>query len=166
MKELQKVTVEYDENEDRIRLAGEDRDGSRSVMWLTQRLLRRLLPALIDWLGKKSLTSGLAEAILEFEHHAALAALQPQPPVPIGGGDTLWLIQVIDLKMADDLVALEFRGVPPGHEARFTVDSTAMRQWLSIVHMQCVRAEWPLDLWPRWMDVQDRDIPITNPLPN
>ena len=52
MNELQKVTVEYDENEDRIRLAGEGADGVRAVLWVSQRLLRRLVPVLVNWIGK------------------------------------------------------------------------------------------------------------------
>ena len=155
MNELQKVTVEYDENEDRIRLAGEGADGVRAVLWVSQRLLRRLVPVLVNWIGKSVGASGMAETILGFEQDAARAALQPQEPVHVRSLDSSWLVHVIDLRMAEEVITLELRGRESGETARLSVDTLSMRQWLAILYAQFMRAEWPLDLWPRWMESQD-----------
>ena len=40
---LQRCTTEYVECEDRIRLAGELASGATVVLWLTQRLMNRLI---------------------------------------------------------------------------------------------------------------------------
>ena len=52
MQALQRITTEYDEHEDRLRLSGELSDGSSVLLWLTQRLLYRILPHLTQWLGQ------------------------------------------------------------------------------------------------------------------
>lgn len=54
MAELQRFTTEYVEIEDRIRLAGETAPGHTVVLWLTQRLLARLLPHLLQWLEQQT----------------------------------------------------------------------------------------------------------------
>ena len=154
MNELQKVTIEYDENEDRIRLAGEGTAGDRTVIWLSNRLLRRLIPLLVDWIGKEARASGMAETILGFEQDAARAALGLQEPVRVGGADSSWLVHVIDLRLAEEVIRLEFRGRGGSEAASLAVDILSMRQWLSIVHAQFIRAEWALDIWPRWMEPQ------------
>ena len=46
MNSLQRITTEYDEREDRIRVSGQLAQGEAVVLWLTQRLLNRLVPHL------------------------------------------------------------------------------------------------------------------------
>ena len=53
MAELQRITTEFVDAEDRIRLAGEDAAGEAVVLWLTQRLLNRLVAHLCDWLEQR-----------------------------------------------------------------------------------------------------------------
>ena len=50
MSELQRITSEYIEAEDRLRLTGEVGEGETETLWLTQRLLTRLLDHLLKWL--------------------------------------------------------------------------------------------------------------------
>ena len=51
--QLQRITTEYNEPEDRIRLSGELAQGDTVVLWLTQRLLNRLVPHLTAWLSQQ-----------------------------------------------------------------------------------------------------------------
>lgn len=51
---LQRVTTAYLENEDRLRLTGKLADGDIVVLWLTQRLLSRLVPHLTTWLARQA----------------------------------------------------------------------------------------------------------------
>lgn len=51
MKKLQKVTLQYVALEDRLLLLGVDEDGQTLRMWLTQRLLQRVLPVYFKVLG-------------------------------------------------------------------------------------------------------------------
>ena len=48
--ELSRITTIYVDKEDRIGLVGEDSNGEHHKLWLTQRLLNRLVEKLLDWL--------------------------------------------------------------------------------------------------------------------
>lgn len=50
MPALQRMTTDYIVQEDRIRVTGECAGGGVLVLWLTQRLLVRLVPPLCRWL--------------------------------------------------------------------------------------------------------------------
>lgn len=61
---LQRITIEYRTQEDRLCLTGE-RAGV--VLWLTQRLLGRLVPHLTAWLEQQKGPSEHAKVMLEFQ---------------------------------------------------------------------------------------------------
>ena len=69
---LTRVTTQYDQDQDRIRLAGETTAGQVQQLWLTQRLLLRLLPGLWQWLQQLPQDGVAADAI------AASATADPQ----------------------------------------------------------------------------------------
>jgi len=54
MSSLNRITTEYSELEDRIQLRGEAESKQTVVLWLTQRLLSRLLPYLFAWLENRT----------------------------------------------------------------------------------------------------------------
>ena len=51
MRVLHRLTTDYVEEEDRIRVSGASANGDTVVLWLTQRLLNRLVPHLTAWLA-------------------------------------------------------------------------------------------------------------------
>ena len=52
---LQRITTEYVNTEDRIRLSGEVEENTSIVLWLTQRLLAQLITHLFRLIEKQSL---------------------------------------------------------------------------------------------------------------
>ena len=65
---LTRLTTEYVPAEDRMRLAGETAPDQAVVIWITRRLLDRVLPHLFGWLERKgpavpqaSIATGLGE---------------------------------------------------------------------------------------------------------
>ena len=54
MSELQRITSEYVENEDRVRLTCEVETGATEILWLTQRLLIRIVNHLLQWLEQQT----------------------------------------------------------------------------------------------------------------
>lgn len=50
MSELKRITITYSPHEDRVRLSGERANTEREAIWLTRRLLDRLLPVLVEWI--------------------------------------------------------------------------------------------------------------------
>lgn len=100
MQALQRITTEYDEHEDRLRLSGELSDGSSVLLWLTQRLLYRILPHLTQWLGQHDAGAagnavGLwqdSDWIQGFAQQAAQAQLAPSPPVRTSASTASWRV--------------------------------------------------------------------------
>lgn len=165
MPELQRMTTQYLDSEDRIRLAGEvggadAAPGQAVVMWLTQRLLYRLLPPLLRWLEGQSalpdvsatpLGGAQAEWMHGFAMQAARASLVPQAPVNPEGQS--WLVHTVGLEVHPETLRVSFQheGMPQDQAVSVTLTAQALRQWLSIVHEQCQQAQWPMTAWPQWL---------------
>jgi len=158
---LERVTTEFVAAEDRLRLAGVSAEG-RVVLWLTRRLLERLLPALFAWLEGTGPAAdgaagamGAAPALWEFQQQwaqsAALAALQAGPPVPADAADAVGLVTTVSVASSAAALSLTFMDEAQGLEAVLPMSAANLRQWLQVVWRQYVRAEWPLELWPAWL---------------
>lgn len=152
MNSLRRITTRYIPAEDRIRLSGQTLGGDAVTLWLTQRLLMRLLPNLLQWVGGKEGDGPQAEAVQSFKQAAARASLEPQAPVPVRAGNdqAAWLVMAVDLQVGPKGVRLTFRG--QGQRlAMMTLAAQALRQWLNILHDAWRTAGWPLVVWPEWM---------------
>ena len=154
---LERVTTRYSVAQDRICLAGELPGGSPVVLWLTQRLLRRLLPPLLAWLqeqgGAAHAVMGqalYADALQGFAQQAARAQLQPQAPVPVSEGSRSCLVERVDMGRSPEAVHLVFRDAQ-GAVAAMVLQAQPLRQWLGIVFDAWQQAEWPLEVWPDWL---------------
>ena len=150
MPTLERITTEYIDLEDRIRLAGEVGNAAPVVIWLTQRLLQRLVPALLQWLERQDDDISRAEVLQSFAQQAARAELTPQAPVQAVAGCAAWLAQSVDITRSEQLLSLTFRGAD-GEDATLNLAAKPLRQWLSIVHDTYLKAGWPLDMWPNWI---------------
>ncbi len=152
MSDLQRVTTEYVESEDRLRLSGAAADGSTVVLWLTQRLALRLLPLLCGWLEQQTVAGAPMEVVQEFAQQAALAALEPSAPVQAAQEAQAWLVHTVDVNTSAELVRLDFKSEAAGPvRGRLVFAAQPLRQWLGILHDQCRRAGWPESAWPEWM---------------
>lgn len=151
MKTLQRLTTEYIDAEDRIRLAGEDSQGQTVVLWLTQRLLNRLVPHLCQWLDQRVGATPLTEVRQAFAQQKARAELAPQPPVKADADTQGVLIHSVDLKTANAGMGLQFKGVDGNVVASLQPQPRALRQWLNIVFDQYRKAQWPTEVWPAWV---------------
>lgn len=178
---IQRVTSVYSQAEDRFRLTGEVSPDDTRCFWLTQRLLRRLLPHLLDWLGEIAKAEGgegkqdfgQAEIMQDFAQQAAKARLEPQTAVPVpampaadapietGAGvqqvrDDSWLVHEVDVtKTTNGVLTLTFKRGDKGQAAggvQLGMAPVELRQWLIILQSQWQEAQWPQDLWPEWVD--------------
>lgn len=173
--ELQRITTEFIDHEDRIRLCGDVGAHQSVVMWLTQRLLDRLVPFLLNWVEQQmGISAGVgadvrAEVVNSFAQQAALASMTHQAPVQAHMAQQAWLVHAVDVTVNQDVLRLTFKGPQASQEsdtlvqACVTLQAQPLRQWLSILHEQCLRAGWasaspdhasPRSIWPEWM--QDR----------
>jgi len=165
--ELRRLTTQYLDTEDRIRLTGESADGRVWVLWLTQRLLQRLLPPLLSWLDSTvakpphthdgpAPTAAIDEAAEQRHQRAQQAAVSShaiQPPVLAPADTREILVQSIDLNHFPRGVRLTFKAVgasnPP--TVRLSMPTQALRQWLRVLYQQYRKAGWPLQHWPDWL---------------
>jgi hypothetical protein len=150
MAELQRATTEYVAAEDRIRLSGALDGGATVVIWLTLRLLQRLLPPLVQWLEQRGGGVPRADVLHSFAQQKAQAGMAPSPPVQAAAESAAWLAASIDLARGDKAVRLTFKG-QGGESAALTMTPTLLRQWLAILHAGYRRGGWPQDQWPGWI---------------
>lgn len=147
---LQRITTEYIEAEDRIRLAGEA-DEKTVVLWLTQRLLNRLVPHLCQWLDQRVGATPLTEVKQAFAQQKARAELEKQPPVRTEPDVQGVLIHSVDLKSANAGMRLQFKDADGNVVASLQLQPRPLRQWLNIVFDQYHKAQWPTAVWPAWV---------------
>lgn len=158
MSTLQRITTEYVELEDRIRLSGELTSGDTVVLWLTQRLVNRLVPHLTAWLDRQvapatsipSVQAAHHDIVQGFAQQAARAQLAPEPPVRASSPQPGWRVDSVDIAQHEGAVVLTFKGEAQA-SATLTLAAQPLRQWLGIVYAQCLRGEWPTAVWPGWM---------------
>lgn len=156
MNELHRITTQYIEAEDRIRLLGEHTSGAPEMIWLTQRLLTRLLPHLLAWLEQQTPVAGphgalavQAQLLQGFAQQAARAQLPEQAPVQPQAQGASWLAQAVDISQTPETIRLTFRC--DAQHATLAMVAQPLRQWLGIVHDQYCMAQWSLDVWPQWL---------------
>ena len=156
---LSRLTTDYVETEDRIRITGEilnltEQEAPRTVvLWFTQRLISRLLPHLLKWLENNDVPQGWNQAAQGFVQQAAIAALGPQTAVCREPESETWMVHNIQLTCTPHNAQIGFQSAPNGPEyrARLVLEAQPLRQWLNIVYEQYRRAQWPLSLWPQWL---------------
>lgn len=159
MKQLLRITTQYVDVQDRIRLSGEVQAGDALVVWLTHRLLNRLLPGLLGWLENQSgggavnamLPGYHTDAVQGFAQQAARAQLAKQPPVQAEGASPHWLLVSVDLTHTAQSVALVFKGEDAHARVGLTLTTQPLRQWVNIVHDQYLQAGWSMEVWPAWI---------------
>ena len=168
---LQRITTEYVDAEDRIRLSGEAEKNASVVLWLTQRLLSQVISHLLGLIEKQSLklantdssNPGPASSLEQgFAQQLAQAELAPEIPVKATAAAHSWLVLEVDITLnPKGTLVLVFKretGNAPLQEgagkATLTMEAKQLRQWLGIVHSQWQKAGWTPTLWPTWMDEQ------------
>jgi hypothetical protein len=151
---LKRLSSDYEQHEDRIRLTGEAESGEAVVMWITQRLLGRVVTALLQILEKESPAAAQAaggkELVQSFAQEAAVAGLKRQEPVAAQQTTPTWLVHTVDVTPAPPHVTLAFRS-RNGESAGVRFHLTELRQWLAILHSVWLKAQWPAALWPTWI---------------
>ena len=114
---LQRITTEYIESEDRIRLTAVTDAEETLILWTTQRLLIRLVAHFLGWLEKEApevarssaIGTGAKSALQGMAQQSAVANLQNQSAVTANSESTTLLVKEIDIKMSEETVLLVFK---------------------------------------------------------
>jgi hypothetical protein len=155
MHRLKKVTAEFVETEDRIRLSALSADDKILAFWLTQRLLSRLITYLAKWLEKNS--ADLSKALSsdsnpQTERRSAKKSdsvpLPDQSAVKIKKSDVSILITEVDVNFGDKGLALVLKSEKESH-AEISFSISEVRQWVSILQSLWHKAGWSISLLPQ-----------------
>ena len=159
MPTLQRITTKYIESEDRIRLTAITESDEALTLWATQRMLLRLLVHLLRWLQQDPSRAAASfpadpqteSALQGFAQQSAAVDIKKQSPVLAGSDSQAWLVHEIDAKHNDEVVLLVFKCVD-AQQAELRLTMQQLRQWLAILHTNWKKADWPMAVWPTWMD--------------
>jgi hypothetical protein len=169
---LEKITTEYSELEDRVRISALTSDNSIIILWASQRMLVMLIPPICEWLDEtKSASSQMdresKKLMNDFAQSQAHAELKPESPVhpknyesqkkttPVNS----WLIHEIDIKRSDQIIELYFKSTGQ-IISKLVLTKLAARQWLLILHSQWIKSEWLMNVWPEWFTESSTPAPI------
>lgn len=176
--QLTRLTTRYVENEDRF-LISADTDEGVVNLWLTQRLLMRLLPHLIQWVGQSSAaisraSTGAARADGAAQHRdgqadnaadnkaeahpqaeAQVVAQYRKPVAGVTADNAVMscLVHTLKFQPRDKMLKILFE--LPDDEAVLLLQEEHARIWLGVLYRHWQQARWP-DIWPDWMKQAQR----------
>ena len=158
MGKLERITTDYDEQEDRITLAGLTDKGQTVVLWLTMRLASRLIKHCLGVLEKDDPELGEIsrvnkhsnESIQNFVQKSAEQQTAEETAVKVAQNSPKYLVVEIDIKGVGTGVTLTFKEQLSTCYEIF-LNSQQVRQWLGMLHTIWQKSEWPTEIWPDWM---------------
>ena len=141
---LATITLAYSIEEDRVRLDGLSTAGETLTLWLTARLLNRLVPHL---LARQPGTENLTPDSSPVPVDAISEAETKAEPVQCAPGSPDFLVASVDLKSIDNRLLLVFKDRADIQCATLCLRNEALPQWnLSI--RQCFElGGWLLDVF-------------------
>lgn len=152
------ITTEFDENEDRVRLAVADDKGAARVLWLTRRLGERLAPALIKGLNvqqtEEAIPPDQMQAAQVYAQLEARISKKPGKPVVVAAQAEQGLVHEMTVKTASNgvrVIVFQCKGHEP---AELVLRPADMRLWLEALHRAFAKGQWRQDIWPQWLQHQ------------
>ena len=159
MHKLKRITSEYIDTEDRIRVTAQTEDDKILVLWFTLRLMSRLVDHCIKLLEKHPpettktpiMDKKSKSNAQSFAQQSAQQNLHKEKSVSAIENSDDYLIQEVDVKVTSESLILILKA--EGTEnSELCLSSEALRQWLGIIFSIWKAADWPTSLWPTWMD--------------
>lgn len=143
---LKTVTLTYSKEEDRIRLDGADIEGKTQTLWLTARLLNRLVPHLTARQGEtqRLLASPQATRTQKALHSDLLNfPIEETRAVQCAPGSPEALVRSVDLIPQESQVMLVFKDNAGLRCAALAMPHEVLKQWKCGLRQCFERAGWP-----------------------
>ena len=141
---LNRLTLDYSPDEDRMKLTGLTQEGALVVAWLSLRLLGRLVPHLLTRYEAIVASTGPNTASLHGTNPSTMSDGSEAPVLPQDDTPS-FLVGAADMTQGTDAIVLTLRG--GSDEVRFAIPASKMALWLSgLKHLYLV-AEWPMTIW-------------------
>ena len=139
---LVKVSLTYSLEEDRICLDGASASGEVFRMWLTARLLNRLVPYLVT---KQLEFNAEFSAQTEFPVAGDASAQSEEERVICGPEQSGMLVTEVGLSVRKGHVVLTFQDIDRAKKASFAMHHSALDKWNKGLRHCYEQAGWPQD---------------------
>ncbi len=164
------LTTDYDQSEDRIRLAVADAQNNARLLWLTRRLCERLGPALINSLPAKLAKPDAppsealpararrteAQAAQVYAQLEARLSKKPGKPVALEASAAHSLVHEIKVKTAANGACVLLFQCRDAESAELRLRPAELRQWLEMLRRVFDKGQWRADIWPDWLQGRSR----------
>ena len=141
---LNRLTLDYSADEDRIKLTGLTEEGALVVAWLSLRLLERIVPHLLTRYEAIATSMVSNTASLQLSNSKKKFAGTDKPVLSVHDTPS-FLVCSADMTQSTDAIVLTLRG--GSDEVRFAIPASKMALWLGgLKHLYQV-AEWPMKAW-------------------
>jgi hypothetical protein len=176
---IDRVTSKYDEVQDRMLFVCAMNDESVTSIWMTQRLLTRFVPILLNWLQEQMDVSDKAQAeafhslaqtraqVAMKENSPVIAPtkrdeeeVQRNTPVIVSGRTDEWLATTITLSKRPQELVLKISEADEVNAVVLPLPVAALRQWLCALRLLTKRSEWSVE-WPAWLATEE-DAPVSS----
>lgn len=149
---IQTFTVSYDAHEDRVRLAAVDKTEQVQAIWLTRRLLDRLLPALVRTLDTQvsdAMPLEFAQSLQQEQVRQGRRLGDPPEAVDAQQSTCCWLCSTVHVTKSESGVELTL--TDGTQEATMSLGAVQLRVVLDIFAATYRTADWALSAFPAWL---------------
>jgi len=151
--QIQTFTGRYDPLEDRLRLDAVDAAGGKQVIFLTRRLVDRVIPVLVSHLEGKTpegVPADLAQGMSQSRARQARQTGDTSPTVVAESETPTWLCRTIHVQKARQGLNVIFTDDVSVSAVMPMVEAN-LRAVLDIFLELYTKAGWPTEPFPEWM---------------
>lgn len=171
---VQTISLSYSATEDRLEMRCKSGDYAHSL-WISQRLWKRLVPALIKWLVDSGVGSPQAGDFIRHSMAESIAEPVSVPPYkPLQADETenkedeidssgvepitrlvpeKWLCSTANLSMAEQKIRIQLIAECSEHAYVLSMSALETGHFLIAQRQALKDSEWPFD-WPEWLHVE------------
>jgi len=150
---IKTFTGRYIPVEDRLRLDAVDVDGNRQSLFMTRRLVDRIIPVMVAHLERQTPEGMPGELVQEMQQDGALqihAEGGSEAPVAVEPEFVPWLCRTVHLTKTGAGLVVVFTDEAT-IEAQMPMSTDNLRVVLDIFKTLYTSAEWGLQAFPGWM---------------
>jgi len=150
---IQTFTGRYDPVEDRFRLDAVNATGEKQSIFLTRRLVDRVIPVLVSHLEGKNpegVPAALAQGMSQSRARQARQTGEATPAVAADTETPTWLCRTMHFQKADHGLNVIFTDDTQTDAVMPMVEAN-LRAGLDILLDLYTRANWPTEPFPEWM---------------
>ena len=150
---IKTFTGRYNPVEDRLRLDAVDADGNKQSLFMTRRLVDRIIPVMVEHLEGQTPEGMPRDLVQEMQQDKARqghAEGGAEAPVEVAPEFVPWLCRTVHLTKTGPSLSVVF--TDDTHiEAHMPMSAENLRVVLDILKTLYTAAEWSLQAFPDWM---------------